>query len=36
MTQERLSKLVFSAILIVVTAYWLWVLFNHADRIFRQ
>jgi hypothetical protein len=36
MTQERLSKLVFSAILIVVTAYWLWFLFTHADRIFRH
>jgi hypothetical protein len=36
MTQERLSKLIFSAILIVVTAYWLWFVLAHADRIFRH
>jgi hypothetical protein len=35
MTQERLSKFVFSAILVAVTAYWLWFLFTHADQIFR-
>ena len=36
MTQERFSKFVFLAILIAVTAYWLWFLFAHADRIFRH
>jgi hypothetical protein len=36
MTQERLSRLFFSAILVAVTAYWLWFLFAHADRIFRH
>jgi hypothetical protein len=34
MMQERFSKLVFSAVLIAVTAYWLWFLFAHADQIF--
>jgi hypothetical protein len=36
MTQERFSKFVFSAILIAVTAYWLWFLFAHANQIFRH
>jgi hypothetical protein len=36
MTKERLSNVVFSAILVAVAAYWLWFLFAHADKIFRN
>jgi hypothetical protein len=36
MMQERFSKFVFSAILIAVTAYWLWFVFAHADRILKH
>jgi hypothetical protein len=36
MTQERLAKFVFSAIVAAVTAYWLWFLFTHADKISRN
>jgi hypothetical protein len=36
MTQERFAKFVFSAIVVAVTAYWLWFIFTHADKIFRN
>jgi hypothetical protein len=34
MTQKQLSNIVFSSILFAVTAYWLWFVFTHADRVF--
>jgi hypothetical protein len=36
MTQDRLAKFVFSAIVVAVTAYWFWFIFTHADKIFRH
>jgi len=36
MTQKRLSRFVFSSILVAVTAYWIWFLFSHADQVFRS
>jgi hypothetical protein len=35
MTQERLSRFVFSSIFVAITAYWVWILFSHADQIFQ-
>jgi hypothetical protein len=36
MKQERFAKFVFSAIVVAVTAYWLWFIFTYADKIFRN
>jgi hypothetical protein len=36
MTQDRLAKFVFSAIVVALTAYWLWFIFTHADKIFQK
>jgi hypothetical protein len=36
MTQNRLSKFISSVILFAAIAYWLWLLFANADKIFRQ
>jgi hypothetical protein len=36
MTQERLSIFFFSALLVAVSAYWIWFLFTHAGQIFKH
>jgi hypothetical protein len=36
MTQERRSKIVFTATLVLVAAAWLFFLFAYADLIFRH